>query len=168
MIDTKKISWILIAAVFVTSALIVIFPFLGYRFEYMYIMLALLFSLLAALLIVILIRRKTEAKAEYDGLAVRGPMLSVRIPYGEITALEMREGLGIMDYGIRIMGYGGVKRFGGSFRNREFGNYLLSVNNSVKKCIIIRRRDKKVLVFNLETADETTDLYLELKKKTGR
>jgi len=160
-----KLSWVLIVAILILSAMMVVVAVFGYDTELIYIMLVVLSFLTVVLLVIVFLKRKTVAKLEYDGLVVHGPLLHAKVPYGEIKTVDLRDR---MDYGIRIGGYGGHKRLGGKFRNKEFGNYDLGANVSVKEHIVVHRIDGKVLVFNLETSEETKDFFEKLKKWTGK
>lgn len=164
MADRGNARWIYFAAVLVMSPLIVAVVVFAPDYTFA-VRVAIIVIAIAVAAVVTATVRKTDAKLEYDGLHVRGPMLNEDIPYGDIASLEMREG---MKYGMRITGYSAISRLGGNFRNSEFGNYKLGVKTSVKRCIVVRKADEKVLVFNLETAEKTTQFYSDLKRKTGR
>jgi len=167
--DLAKISWKLIALILVVAAVMTVAAFVLYEdHNIVWILLVVMMILLAFLLIILLYTRDIKARLEYDGLHVTGPMLSIRVPFGEIISTEIRDGAGVMSYGIRIGGYGGIDRLGGNFRNGEFGNYKLGVRVSVKKNIVVRYMKNKVLVFNLETAELTEKFYSELRRMVGK
>jgi hypothetical protein len=163
---SSKIVWILIAAILaISAAMVAVAIFYEDGEDMIYGLLTVLFALVAVMLALVIIGRKTSARLAYDGLHVKGPMLNVAIPYGEIVSTELRDSI---SYGIRIGGYGGIDRLGGHFRNSEFGNYKLGVKRSVNKYIVIRRDNNKVIVFNLETAEETVSFYNELRRTAGK
>ena len=167
--DLAKISWKLIVGILAICVVMTIVAFMETEdLTIVYILLAVMMVLVAILLIILTFSRDIKARLEYDGLHVTGPMLSIKVPYGEINSTEIREGAGIMSYGIRIGGYGGIDRLGGRFRNSEFGNYKLGVRVSVKKCIVVRYMESKVLVFNLENEDRTEQFYNELRRMVGK
>jgi hypothetical protein len=120
---------------------------------------------IVVILLVTTVGKKTDAKLDYDGLVIRGAMHNTKTQYGDIASIEMRDQ---MDFGIRLGGYGGLKRIGGKFRNKEFGTYDASLKMPVKKYIIVKKRDERILVFNLETEAETVQFYESLQKRTGR
>jgi len=163
MVNFSKLSWALVAVTLGLTALVMIFSIL----EHFMLILILtgVILIITFILLLVTVGTKADAKLEYDGMIVRGPMLHVKIPYGDISSVEMREE---MDFGWRIGGYAGVSRLGGKFRNKEFGNYDISVNIYVKKYIIVRRRNGKTLVFNHKTAEETVLFYEKLKKWVGK
>jgi len=167
--NLAKISWKLVAAILVICVIMTAFAFMEhYHGVIVYSLLALMLILTVLLIFITMISRKTAADLRYDGLHVRGAMLHIKVPYGNIHSTELRDGGGRFDYGIRIGGYGGIDRLGGNFRNKEFGNYKLSVKISVQSCIVVRHGDNKVLVFNLETAEETVKFHGELKRTVGK
>jgi len=167
--DLAKISWKLIVVILAISAVMTVVAFKESEdHTIVWVLLAVMTILLVFLLIVLMYSRDIKARLEYDGLHVTGPMLSIRVPFGEIRSTEIRDGGGIMSYGIRIGGYGGIDRLGGRFRNSEFGNYKLGVRVSVKKCIVVRYMESKVLVFNLENEDRTEQFYNELRRMVGK
>ncbi|AIZ56377.1 hypothetical protein Mpt1_c04850 [Candidatus Methanoplasma termitum] len=161
-----NISWLLVAAIIVLAIVILMIAVLGYENIGMYILLTAAVLVLTFLLLAIVLKdRKTASELGYDGLTVRGAMLSVKIPYSDITSVEIRDEI---NFGLRVGGYAGMKRLGGKFRNSEFGVYDLSAIVSVKKYIVVRSNNRRVLVFNLETEAETVSFYERLSKWTGR
>ncbi|MCL2317613.1 MAG: PH domain-containing protein [Methanomassiliicoccaceae archaeon] len=161
----NKISWVLIAAILVLAAMLVVVSIFGYDTELIYILLVVMTVLTVILLVIALMTRKTVAKLEYDGLDVRGALMHAKIPYGDIGSIEVRDRF---DYGIRVGGYADLRRLGGKFRNKEFGTYDLSALITVKEYIVVHKIDGKVLVFNLETVEETLEFFEKLKKWTGK
>ena len=162
--DLGKISWVLMAAILIVAAILVVFAVLEYEDILVHALLTILILTLLMLFIVIM-GRKTRAKLDYDGLVVSGAMLSVKIPYSDVTSVELRDE---MKFGIRVGGYAGTKRLGGKFRNGEFGIYDLSAIVSTNRYIVVHSNSRKVLVFNLETEEETVEFYEKLSKWTGR
>jgi hypothetical protein len=165
MADFVKLSWLLVAATIVLSAVLIIIGVLEFEKEVVYFVIAAVLIVTLAVTVTATMGRKTDARLEYDGLTIRGAMHSTKTPYGDIASIEMRDKL---DFGIRVSGYGGVKWIGGKFRNKEFGVYDASLKMDVKKYIIVKRRNGKILVFNLETEENTVQFYDKLAKRTGR
>ena len=111
--------------------------------------------------VLIFVKRKTVANITESGIDVSGPMMDITVPFNEITSMDLRDE---MNYGVRTWGYGGIRYAGGTFHNKEFGSYKISVDNKVKKFIVIRHA-KGILVFNVDTPEATMMMYEGIRKR---
>lgn len=102
------------------------------------------------------------ASLENDDLTVKAPFVDERVPYVEVTSVELRD---TFDNGRRVNGFGGTEVSSGSFENNEFGRYTLARYNDVESCIVVHHAGG-VLVFNLDTADSTARAYEDLQSRT--
>jgi hypothetical protein len=116
------------------------------------------------MVIVIIMIGSGSVNAEMDDerLHIDAPMVSVSIGYDEIFSLEVREN---MDLGYRVSGFGGTKVLSGYFNNSEFGDYTLACYKDVKTYIVVKPKEGKMIVFNLDTAEGTLEFYRELVDK---
>ena len=104
---------------------------------------------------------KVSASLDPDGLQVSAPFVNEKVPYEDITSVELRASF---DDGRRVGGFGGTEVSSGNFQNSELGRYVLARYNSVPNCIVVHHAGG-VLVFNLDTVDDTTSMYHELLTK---
>jgi hypothetical protein len=121
-------------------------------------------GVLAAVLVVYLAMsvRKTAVWFNEDHMKIRGPMLDKVVNYSDIVSVDLRNDV---KYGAKSVGYMGTNYIGGSFENEEFRHYYVSANYEVKSCILVRCSNKIILVFNMETEDETILAYNTLKSR---
>ena len=128
-----------------------------------------LFLILEAASTVILLipMLKTEgSKAEVkDGrLKVRAFMVNLDIPLSSITAVECRDSF---KPGMKIIGYAGIKKGSGDFKNAEFPSYTFAGDARIAKFVLIRYGKDKVAVFNSVDEAYTTSLYVAIKTGTN-
>ena len=128
-----------------------------------------LFLILEAASTVILLipMLKTEgSKAEVkDGrLKVRAFMVNLDIPLSSITAVECRDSF---KPGMKMIGYAGIKKGSGDFKNAEFPSYTFAGDTRIERFVLIRYGKDKVAVFNSVDAAYTTSLYVAIKTGTN-
>ncbi|MDR2846606.1 MAG: hypothetical protein LBV63_04925 [Candidatus Methanoplasma sp.] len=154
--------YVALAALLLLSLLIVIFPpNVGQAELVAYVMVPTM-SLVVVVLYLTMSVRKTAVWFNEDHMRIRGPMLDKVVNYSDIVSVDLRNDV---KYGAKSMGYMGSKYIGGSFDNEEFRHYFVSANYEVKSCIVVRYSKKTVLVFNMETEDETLLTYNALKSR---
>lgn len=102
-----------------------------------------------------------SASLEDDALQVSAPFVDERVPYADVTSVELRDSF---DNGRRVGGFGGTEISSGNFQNDEFGRYTLARYNDVQSCIIVRHAGG-VLVFNLDTGEATSRVYEDLRTR---
>ena len=127
-----------------------------------------LFLVLVAVSTVILLipMLKTEgSKAEVKDsrLRVRAFMVDLDIPLSSITAVECRDSF---KPGMKIIGYAGIKKGSGDFKNAEFPSYTFAGDARIGKYVLIRYGKDKVAVFNSVDAAYTMSLYMAIKTGT--
>lgn len=98
-----------------------------------------------------------------DGIEVSGPMLDIVIPYDAITNVEMRSKF---DYGMKLGGYEGASRLGGTFSNKEFGTYKIAAFSTNREFMIVHHANG-VLAFNTRAKEETQSVYTRLTDAAG-
>ncbi len=108
--------------------------------------------------LVVLGSGSVSANLDDKGLGVSAPFVDEEISYQDIDSVELRNDV---DYGSRRAGYAGKNLLSGNFRNDEFGNYKLAVHRSTDECIVVHH-DGGILVFNLESSDDTKRFYDDL------
>jgi len=158
-----RTTWILFAAILILAALAVVFSVMGFGRGIIWIPLNALGVLIILFVVSAFTTRTTTAALRSYGLNVRGHLLNAKVPFGEISSVEMRDGF---EYGSFIVGYEDHNRLGGQFMNNEFGRYEVSAKVAVKEHIVVHRINRKTLVFNLETAEKTREFFEKLKKRT--
>lgn len=99
-----------------------------------------------------------------DSLRVKGPFVDVAVPYSGIDSVRLVRDF---KFGIRIMGYGGIRRGSGTFSNKSLGSYTLAAVNASHRTVIVVRYDKGPLAFNLGTQEETERAYERLRDIMG-
>lgn len=129
----------------------------------------LFWTILVASVIPILIPITTfEGTRAYisDGrLFVKAPFVDLDIPVSSIQAVELRTDF---DAGLRIYGYGGIRRGSGDFTNGEFGSYFYAGDSRSPYTIVIRYDWKKIAAFNTANPNTTLALRSDLTELTGR
>ena len=104
-------------------------------------------------------------KQDNDMLKVSGGLFySAKVPYSEITSIELRDRLN--SYGSRSNGASLLNYKLGYFNNDEFGKYKLFVDNSINKIIVLKYGENTV-VFNGKNETTTVDIYNSLLEKSG-
>lgn len=129
---------------------------------------ALYLVLIAASTVILLIPMlKTEgSRAEVkDGrLKVKAFMVNLDIPLSSITAVECRDSF---EPGVKMIGYAGIKKGSGDFKNAEFPSYTFAGDTRIAKFVLIRYGKDRVAVFNSVDAAYTTSLYMAIKTGTN-
>ena len=105
---------------------------------------------------------KMAVSMDDKGLHIDAPLANKRLCYKDIVSAELRWS---MDVGYRTGGYASTKMLSGSFRNKEFGNYTLACHAKTKAYVVVKPTEGKILVFNLDSVDKTTDFYNRLTRK---
>ena len=91
-----------------------------------------------------------------DHIEIRAPMAKLDIPYSSITAVDCVQDF---DVGLRVMGYGGLRRGSGDFSNKTLGGYTLAGDTRIRNMVVVRYSVKgrdRYAAFNL--VDEATTL----------
>ena len=91
-----------------------------------------------------------------DHIEIRAPMAKLDIPYSSITTVDCVQDF---DVGLRVMGYGGLKRGSGDFSNKTLGGYTLAGDTRIRNMVVVRYSVKgrdRYAAFNL--VDEATTL----------
>lgn len=114
---------------------------------------------IAVLLVPVLYIRDTVASFDGATISVKGAVADVSVPTTKLKSVELRDQ---MEFGDIEKAASNGYKISGKFRNKEFGEYTVSVNIDEKKYIVVRYGGS-VLVFNLKTAEETEAFYLEIK-----
>ena len=115
----------------------------------------------AIMLIVLLRTRKTKVVLGDKGFEVHGLMVDISILYSDIKLIETRDEMII---GIKAFGADFGRYVGGSFKNKEFGVYKISLQCNIKKMIVIRHLGG-TLVFNQDSVEATVMTYESIKKR---
>ena len=107
----------------------------------------------------------TRAYISDGRLFVKAPFVDLDIPVSSIQAVELRTDF---DAGLRIYGYGGIRRGSGDFTNGEFGSYVYAGDSRSPYTIVIRYDWKKIAAFNTADPNTTLALHSELTELTGK
>ena len=107
----------------------------------------------------------TRAYISDGRLLVKAPFVDLDIPVSSIQAVELRTDF---DAGLRIYGYGGIRRGSGDFTNGEFGSYVYAGDTRNPYTIVIRYDWKRIAAFNTEDPNTTLALHSELTELTGK
>ena len=98
-----------------------------------------------------------------DHIEIRAPMASLDIPYSSITAVDCVEDFQI---GLRVMGYGGLRRGSGDFTNKTLGSYTLAGDTRIRNMVVVRYSVKgreRYAAFNLVDEVTTLSAYQSIK-----
>jgi len=107
---------------------------------------------------------KPTALLTATGVDVKGPMVNLSVAFNDINSIELRDN---MKYGIRTFGFATANIYGGSFSNSEFKSYKMSVDNRIKKFIVLHHKDG-ILVFNLDSPGTTQAMYDSIRKRSKK
>jgi len=108
--------------------------------------------------------RSTHVTLEGGNLRIKGVLVDKEINVSDIQSICMRDDVGYISYGIRTMGYGGIRILGGTYTNKEFGVYTVSVDTRDRSCIVLLHDDKHI-VFNLGDQLETQMMFNRISKE---
>lgn len=100
--------------------------------------------------------RGVSVSVDGEGIRIRSPFIDAVIPMSSVVSAEFRQSFSL---GIRVYGYGGVKKASGIFRNGEFGRYRACVDMSISAFVIVRYGEDRVLVFNSTDSPTTYNMY---------
>lgn len=100
--------------------------------------------------------RGVSISVDTEGIRIRSPFLDAIIPMSSVSSVEFRQ---TFSPGIRVFGYGGVKKISGVFRNSEFSRYRACLDTSITGFVVIRYGEDKVLVFNSVDSPTTYNMY---------
>ena len=98
-----------------------------------------------------------------DRIEIRAPMANLDIPYRSITAVDCVQDF---DVGLRVMGYGGLKRGSGDFSNKTLGGYTLAGDTRIRNMVVVRYSFKgreRYAAFNLVDEATTLSAYQSVK-----
>ena len=100
------------------------------------------------------------------GIRIKAPFVDLSIPFSSITGAEMVTGF---RPGLRMFGYGLMKRGSGNFTNDMLGSYMFAGTTAVDRMIIIRSADRKIgtVAFNLPSVAATEALFSAIRESTG-
>jgi hypothetical protein len=113
-------------------------------------------------LVSVVFNSKPTAVLTATGVDIKGPTIEMSVAFNDVKSIEIRDS---MKYGVRTFGYAAINTYGGSFRNVEFGAYRMSVNNKIKKFIVIYHKDG-ILVFNFDSPEATQAMHDSIKKRS--
>ncbi len=103
-----------------------------------------------------------------DRISIKAPMAKLEIPFSSITELEIVSGF---KPGLRVYGYGGLKRGSGDFTNEMLGNYTFAGTTAVDKMIVVRYVAKnskaRTVAFNLPDLAATEEMYAGIREATS-
>lgn len=99
-----------------------------------------------------------SAELNAGELRIEAPFVDESVPYQNIGEVEIRSGV---DYGSRQSGYAGGNMLSGNYKNDEFGIYKLAIHRSTGECIVVHHSGG-ILVFNLDSSEETEQIYSDL------
>lgn len=101
-----------------------------------------------------------------NGIIIKAPFVDLSIPYSSIQNADM---VTSFKPGIRIIGYGFLRRGSGSFTNEMLGTYTFTGTTTVDRMIVIRSSNKKVdiVAFNLPSAEAIEELFHKIAKSIG-
>lgn len=101
-----------------------------------------------------------------DGVVIKAPFVDLSIPFSSIQSADMVTGF---KPGIRIFGYGLLKRGSGSFTNEMLGNYTFAGTTAVNRMIVIRSSNKKIgiVALNLPSENATQELFDKIAEAVG-
>ena len=105
----------------------------------------------------------TKVEMTGDRLRVKAAFVDLAIPLSSIPAVEYRE---TFDVGLRMFGYGGLRKGSGDFTNKEFGAYVFAGDTRIHGFVVVKYSGK-IAAFN--TMDETTTrgIYDAIVSATG-
>ncbi len=126
-------------------------------------------SLIVALIVLLLVAAVflygiilgIHAQMKGGVLHVKGPLFEESVPLDEITHLSLDEHVA---YGSRVGGADFVKLKTGTFQNTVFGRYRCAVYTTPKCCIVVTTDVGRILVFNLETDEQTRTFFAQLQE----
>lgn len=165
MNDTSKIALglaVSLALIAVGTVLLMCtsLPFIGY--------IAILIVALAAIPLSLLTIRGEWVELEDDRISIKAPMAKLEIPFSSIRELEIVSGF---EPGLRVYGYGGIKRGSGDFTNEMLGSYTFAGTTAVEKMIVVRFVAKngrmKAAAFNLPDLGATEEMYAGIREATS-
>lgn len=118
-----------------------------------------------ALVGVVMFTGKIEFQIEDTQLKIDASMFSdMSVSYEKIESIELRDSY---DPGVRVAGVGSARLSMGTFKNEEFGRYILYSYTGADSCIVLRS-EERVLVLAAASEAETQQLYEALCEKTGK
>ena len=121
---------------------------------------AFVFIGMAVMFLPVLFFRPSEIYSENGGLRIKAPFVDLDLPADYIQAVEFRESF---KPGLRMYGYGGIKKGYGDFTNKELGGYTFAGDTRIPAFILVRHHTNRILVFNHKDAATTFSIYSQLK-----
>lgn len=117
---------------------------------------------ITAVVVTLIFTSSFSVKLAEDKIEISDLFYSMNINYSDIdTALYKTEWV----VGARVNGTATSKISCGNFKNSDYGNYKLYINNEVKSYIYVKLKDNTIIVFNSSTTDETWQMYKQLLAK---
>jgi len=151
----------MVAMALATGVALSVALFLDTGREYTFYIFLALTAVIMLILAESMVGKKVTAKMEFDGILLSGPMFLFKLPFNEMSKIELRDSI---DKGMRFGGFSGSKKVSGKYKNEEFGLYDINVDQRISKYIVLRRITGVYLVFNLSSENETVTFYDELRK----
>lgn len=109
-----------------------------------------------------LLLKKTSIRQEHDGISIESPFMSTVLRYSEIESLSTMTEL---DVGFRTWGFQTLGYCSGDFSNSSLGAYKAALHTKVPLFIVVRTMDRRILVFNLPSVEETKALYDSMRSR---
>lgn len=117
---------------------------------------------ITAVVVTLIFTSSFSVKLAEDKIEISDLFYSMNINYSDIDiALYKTEWV----VGSRVNGTATSKISCGNFKNNDYDNYKLYINNQVKSYIYVKLKDNTVIVFNSSTTDETWQMYKQLLAK---
>jgi hypothetical protein len=156
-----------LVAIVILSAVMCLVPFIGDFDEGQTITIVTILTVavivcVAVMLYSLLKTRKTVVELGVSEFRVRGIMVDISIPYNDVKSMELRNEIA---WGLRTFGADFGRYVGGTFNNKEFGSYKISLQCNIKKLIIVRHL-QGTLVFNQASEEATIMMYESIKKRS--
>jgi len=162
----RTVLFSLIAVVILTVIMCIV-PFVGNFDEGQIVTIVIILTVAVMVFVVVMIfgllkTRKTIVELRVADFRVRGMMVDILIPYNDVKSIELRNEIA---WGLRTFGADFGRYVGGTFNNKEFGSYKISLQCNIKKLIVVRHL-QGTLVFNQDSEEATIMMYESIKKRS--
>ena len=106
-----------------------------------------------------------NATVDDTSLTVKASFSSdLTVKYEDIDSVEYREG-GVA--GTRVVGFASARLLTGSFQNEELGVYTRYTYTGKKPCIVLKSGEQTI-VFGLDNAEDTKEIYEKISDKISK
>ena len=162
----RTVMYSLIAIV-VLSVVMCLIPFIGDFDGDQIITIVIVLTVAVSICVVVMIygllkTRKTVVELGVSEFKVHGLMVDISIPYNDVKSIELRNEISM---GLRTFGADLGRYVGGTFNNKEFGSYKISLQCNIKKLIVVRHL-QGTLVFNQNSEEATMMVYESIRKRS--